>query len=145
MKDHDGLFFVDPDCCELTHFGPGTVVLAFILARINLRSVQEGNTMKRSLSLVLGLAALAMAAPQADARDGCGRGWFYNGRACVQEESGPRFYSDRQIYVPERPHYYRERAYGPPHPTMGSDGSISCNNPNYTWQDGACRPYRGPR
>ena len=27
--------------------------------------------------------------------------------------------------------------------TMGDNGQISCNNPNYTWQDGACKPYRG--
>jgi hypothetical protein len=93
--------------------------------------------MKRLLSVLLGLAAFAMAAPQANARDGCGRGWFYNGRACVQEEAGPRYYDD----------YYRSapRGYGPPRPTMGDNGQVSCNNPNYTWQDGACRPYRGPR
>lgn len=98
--------------------------------------------MKRSLSLLLGVAALAMAAPPAEARDGCGRGWFYNGRACAQEEAGPRYFNDAPVYVPER-NYYRSapRAYGPPHPTVGDNGSISCNNPNYTFHDGACRPY----
>ena len=30
-------------------------------------------------------------------------------------------------------------------PVRGNNGAISCSNPNYTWQDGACRPYRGPR
>jgi hypothetical protein len=103
--------------------------------------------MKRTLSLLLGCAALALAAPQADARDGCGRGWFYNGRACVQEEAGPRYYNDAPMYAPER-QFYRSgppRGYGQPRPTMGDNGQISCNNPNYTWQDGACKPYRGPR
>ena len=104
--------------------------------------------MKRSLSLLFGLAALAMAAPQAEARDGCGQGWFYNGRACVQEDAGPRYYNDGPIYVPQRSYDYRDyrrapRGYGPPRPTMGDNGQISCNNPNYTWQDGACKPYRG--
>ena len=100
--------------------------------------------MKRSLSLLLGVAALAMAAPQADARDGCGRGWFYNGRACVQEEAGPRYFNEAPVYAPER-NYYRSapRVYGPPRPYVGDNGSISCGNPNYTYHDGACRPYRG--
>ena len=108
--------------------------------------------MKRSLSLLLGLAALAMAAPQADARDGCGRGWFYNGQACVQEEESPRFYNDGPVYAPQRSFDDRDygyrpapRGWGPPRPIMGANGQISCNNPNYTWQDGACKPYRGPR
>jgi hypothetical protein len=30
-------------------------------------------------------------------------------------------------------------------PVRGNNGAISCSNPNYTWQDGACKPYRGPR
>ena len=79
-----------------------------------------------------------MAAPQAEARDGCGRGWFYNGRACVQEEAGPRYFNDAPVYAPER-NYYRSapRAYGPPRPIMGDNGTISCGNPNYTWHDGA--------
>ena len=84
--------------------------------------------MKRSLSLLLGLAALATAASQADARDGCGRGWFYNGRACVQEEAGPRYFNDAPVYAPERNYYYRSapRGYGPPRPIMGDNGTISC-------------------
>ena len=100
--------------------------------------------MKRSLSLLLGVAALAMEAPLAEARDGCGRGWFYNGRACVQEEAGPRYFNDAPVYAPER-NYYRSapRAYGPPRPVVGDNGSISCGNPHYTYHDGACRPYGG--
>ena len=99
--------------------------------------------MKRSLSLLLGLAALALAAPHADARDGCGRGWFYNGRACVQEDVGPRYFNERS-YGYRDDYRSAPRAYGPPHPTVGANGQISCNNPNFTWQDGACKPYRGP-
>jgi hypothetical protein len=30
-------------------------------------------------------------------------------------------------------------------PVRGMNGQISCSNPNYTWQDGACKPYRGSR
>jgi hypothetical protein len=30
-------------------------------------------------------------------------------------------------------------------PVRGNNGAISCSNPNYTWQDDACKPYRGPR
>jgi hypothetical protein len=29
-------------------------------------------------------------------------------------------------------------------PVRGRNGAISCSNPRYTWQDGACKPYRGP-
>jgi hypothetical protein len=96
-------------------------------------------------TLVLGIAALAITAFtsfQATARDGCGEGWYFNGRGCAP--MGQRFYGEPPMYAPER-HYYGGWQGGPPRPTVGRNGVVSCNNPNYTWQDGACRPYRGPR
>ena len=71
-------------------------------------------------------------------------------RAAMPAERPHRYYNDGPIYPPER-HYYREQRYrGPPpspynapRPIMGANGQISCNNPHYTWQDGACKPYRG--
>jgi hypothetical protein len=93
-------------------------------------------------ALLFGVAALAVVSSPAVARDGCGRGWFYNGVSCVQEEyrPAPRYYDGPRYYRPEPRVYYDNRV----RPTMGANGSISCGNPRFTWQDGACRPYRGP-
>ena len=33
--------------------------------------------------LLLGIAALSVISTVAEAADGCGRGWYYNGRRCV--------------------------------------------------------------
>ena len=83
--------------------------------------------------------AMVALASVAEARDGCGRGWFHNGVACVQAEG--RYYDDGpRYYRPAPPTYYGNTV----RPTMGANGQISCNNPNYTWQNGACKPYRGP-
>ena len=39
--------------------------------------------------LFVGIAALAVISTVAEARDGCGRGWYYDGRRCVpQDEPG---------------------------------------------------------
>ncbi len=97
-------------------------------------------------ALLIGMATLALVSSQADARDGCGRGWFYNGSACVQDEGGyapaPRRYYDDgpRYYRPEPRVYYGDTV----RPIRTPNGQISCGNPNYTWQNGACRPYRGP-
>jgi hypothetical protein len=41
--------------------------------------------------LFVGIAALAVISTVAEAADGCGRGWYYNGRRCVpQDEPGVR-------------------------------------------------------
>jgi hypothetical protein len=121
-------------------------------------------------SLLFGVAALGLLSMPADARDGCGQGWFFNGVACAQEEGGyqPRYREEyqpgyREEYHPrDREEYhptYRGEYYGGPRyhgpsapnfygntvrPVVGNNGAISCSNPNYTWQDGACKPYRGP-
>lgn len=103
--------------------------------------------MNRLLALALGLAALTALSPPAEARDGCGRGYYFDGYGCrPQGYSGRHYAAPPQVYGYERPRYYAQpRYYGPPRPSMGANGTISCNNPNYTWQNGACRPYTGPR
>ena len=95
--------------------------------------------MTKFLALLLAVAGLTAMAVPANARDGCGRGWYYNGYRCAPERGG---YYGRRSYAP--PPYYERRYYGRPFPQVGSNGSISCGNPNYTFQDGRCRPYRGP-
>jgi hypothetical protein len=78
-------------------------------------------------------------------RDGCGHGWFYNGRACVQDDGKEPRYAPRYRGGGSRYHLPPPSPHNRPRPVMGANGQISCNNPNYTWQDGACKPYRGPR
>src|SRR5204863_7582585 len=55
--------------------------------------------MSRTTALFVGIAALAVISTVAEAADGCGRGWYYNGRRCVpQDEPGygyRRGYEDR--------------------------------------------------
>jgi len=86
------------------------------------------------LSLVLAVAATAAVTmvPTAEARDGCGRGFFYNGYRCVPSDAYGQPYGYRG--------YYGGNVV---RPSVGRNGQISCGNPNYTWQDGACKPYRG--
>jgi hypothetical protein len=105
-------------------------------------------------TLLFGVAALALLSSPAGARDACGRGWFYNGVACAQEEGGyhpgyrgdyhpgyrGEYYGGPRYYQPPARNYYGDTV----RPVRGNNGAISCSNPNYTWQDGACRPYRGP-
>jgi hypothetical protein len=93
--------------------------------------------MVRFLTFLLAVIGLMAVTASADARNGCGRGWFFNGRACVPE----RAYYGRRAYAPS-PYY--GGYYGRPRPMVGANGSVSCGNPNYTFQDGRCKPYRGP-
>jgi hypothetical protein len=94
----------------------------------------------------------------AEARDGCGRGYFFDGYGCRQE----------RYYRPPPPGYYQPpppRYYGPPRdegavfqfnfggggrderhyarPTRNRDGRLTCAQRGYTVQDGVCKPYRG--
>lgn len=102
--------------------------------------------MTRLFSLSLAAVATLIMLSPAEARDGCGRGWYYNGYRCVSAH-GP--YGGYPAYGPyggyrDPGSYYAPNFRGNVvRPTMGRNGSISCSNPNYTWQDGACRPYRG--
>lgn len=93
------------------------------------------------LLFAVGAMTAVVTLSTAEARDGCGRGWYFNGRACVPMD-GPRYGG-----------YYAPRFYGPPRPV----GSVHCNRygdcyrsrphscsvPGYTIQDGVCKPYRG--
>ena len=94
------------------------------------------------LSLLLAAAATVIMLSPAEARDGCGRGWYYNGYRCAPSGGGPYYggsrYNPGSYYAPN----FRGNVV---RPVMGRNGAISCSNPNYTWQDGACKPYRGPR
>src|SRR5437588_6631357 len=58
--------------------------------------------MSRITALFVGIAALSIISTVAEGADGCGRGWYYNGRRCVpQDEPGYRpgyrrdYYEDR--------------------------------------------------
>jgi hypothetical protein len=91
--------------------------------------------------LTLFVAAAATAAvtmsTTAEARDGCGRGAYFNGHRCVSLHGHyGRYHDPGSYYAPN----FRGNAV---RPTRGRDGAISCSNRNYTWQDGACKPYRG--
>ena len=94
-------------------------------------------------------AAATVTVSSAQARDNCGRGWFFNGAACVQEE-GPRYRPEPRYYQ-EQPQFRQERYYddGPRYRGGGNgmyrgpDGQMHCNNRSFTVQDGMCKPYRG--
>lgn len=107
--------------------------------------------MKTMLAAVLGLAALAALPAPSQAADGCGRGWYNNGYRCAPMH-GPRYgyYGERPHYYrePYRPYYrehYRPRYADPGHPYgyRYNYGDPRCGRPNYTIQDGVCKPYRG--
>jgi hypothetical protein len=100
-------------------------------------------------SLLLAAATLAVACTAAEARDGCGRGLYFDGYRCVREHYAPP----------------PDRYYGPPRdegpvvrfdfggggggggryaaPVRGRDGRLSCAQRGYTVQDGLCKPYTG--
>ena len=98
------------------------------------------------LSLLLAGAAMLIAVSAAEARDGCGRGWFFNGVACAQQE-GPRggygyrgggYYGGGRYFDPGSPQAPNFRG-NIVRPTVGNNGAMSCSNHIYTWIDGACR------
>jgi hypothetical protein len=107
--------------------------------------------MSRITALFVGIAALTIVSTVAEAADGCGRGWYYNGRRCVpQDEPG---YGYRGDYGPpiERGPVLRfdlgggrrdEARYSPPNPAFKTWNNCP---PNFTVQDGLCKPYTGPR
>lgn len=111
-------------------------------------------------SLLLGIVALIAISTGAEAADGCGRGMFYNGRRCVPQD-GPGYGPPPYQRGYGEPRY--ERGYGPPvergpqlRLDLGSrrdEGRYSPPNPafktfnncppNFTVQDGLCKPYTG--
>ena len=115
--------------------------------------------MSRITVLLVGTAALTLISTSfvstvVEARDGCGRGWYYNGRGCVPEE-GPGYRGDygppgRYDEPPVAGPLLRfdlggrrdEPRYSPPNPAFKTWNNCP---PNYTVQDGLCKPYTGPR
>ncbi len=88
--------------------------------------------MKPLMLAALGLAALAASSSLAQAADGCGRGFFWNGYRCAPMRGfGPPVYREYR----EGPRYYAPRG-----PNCYAGG---CCPPHYTIQDGVCKPYRG--
>jgi hypothetical protein len=96
------------------------------------------------------LAFAAASVEVAAAADGCGRGRYWNGYRCAGGGGGGYYrgpqgyggggYPSAQVYGPPRVQRsmrcdYRGRCY--------AYGPASCGNPNYTVQDGVCKPYRG--
>jgi hypothetical protein len=114
--------------------------------------------MRAILMTAVAAVALGSLSSAAEARDGCGRGWFYNGSACVQEEG--QSYSRQPYYepppaYPQSPYYAPEPGYGPPRgrgyggqTNRGQDcytvrGQRICCPKGWTVQDGTCKPYSG--
>ena len=91
---------------------------------------------RKLISVALGVAAVAALSGGAEARDGCGPGWYFDGYRCrpmAREYYGPPRYVPGPRYVdPAHPYGYRYN-YGDPR----------CGRPNYTIQDGVCKPYSG--
>ena len=91
---------------------------------------------RKLISVALGVAAVAALSSGAEARDGCGPGWYFDGYRCRpmgREYYGPPRYVPGPRYVdPAHPYGYRYN-YGDPR----------CGRPNYTIQDGVCKPYAG--
>jgi hypothetical protein len=131
--------------------------------------------MSRIAALFVGIAALGVISAVAKAEDdGCGRGWYYDGRGCVPLNQ-PGYYPPPppppppppDYYPPPPPAYYLpppgydyeapvergpqlrfdpgfqdddEARYFPPNPNFKTWNNCA---PNFTVQDGLCKPYRG--
>jgi hypothetical protein len=68
--------------------------------------------MSRVTALFVGVAALTVISTAAEAAQGCGRGWYDNGRRCVpQDDVGYR--SHHRRYVDEDDIGYRRRHHRP--------------------------------
>lgn len=88
--------------------------------------------------VLIGFAALMALAGAAEARDGCGGGFFFNGVRCVPMRAAPP-----PGYRPPPPRAWAPAGldrWGQPTYFPGPRGSCP---PRYTVQDGICKPYRG--
>ncbi len=88
--------------------------------------------------VLIGFAALMALASAAEARDGCGGGFFFNGVRCVPMRAAPPpgFRPPQpRAWAPAGPDRWGQPTYFP-----GPRGSCP---PRYTVQDGVCKPYRG--
>lgn len=97
--------------------------------------------------ILLVTAALLAFVGVAEARDGCGRGWYYNGYRCVPM-AGPPVVVAPPVYAPPPPPRYvapRGFVYAGPdrwgkpqyYPMRGRCPA------GFTVQSGLCKPYRG--
>jgi hypothetical protein len=99
---------------------------------------------KTVVAAALGLAVIAGGSTASHAAQGCGPGWYYNGYRCVPAH-GPRYrdYDGGRFYR-ERPRNYGGYAdRGHPYGYNHNYGDPRCGRPNYTIQDGVCKPYTG--
>jgi len=103
--------------------------------------------MSRITAVFVGIAALTIVSTVAQARDGCGSGWYYNGRRCVPQDEPGYYRPERRGYEDRGPGIRLdlggrrdEARYGPPNPSFKTWNNCP---PNYTVQDGLCKPYRG--
>jgi hypothetical protein len=106
--------------------------------------VNEVSTGRKNMrKILLALAALTAFAGVAEARDGCGRGWFYNGYRCVPSGPPPGAY----IPPPPAPRYVAPRGFafaGPDRWGHPQYYPIRGRCPQgFTVQSGLCKPYRG--
>src|SRR6266498_3744291 len=114
-----------------------------------------GGNMSRMTALFVGVAALTVISTVAEAEDGCGRGWYYNGRRCVpmdapmyrRDYGPPQYRGDYGPPVDRGPGLRLdlggrrdEARYSPPNPAFKTWNNCP---PNFTVQDGLCKPYRG--
>jgi hypothetical protein len=100
--------------------------------------------------VLIGLAALVSLASAAEARDGCGPGFFFNGIRCVPMRAGPPPViiapppPPRVVVAPPRgPRGWAPAGldrWGQPMYIPSPRGACP---PRYTVQDGVCKPYRG--
>jgi len=99
--------------------------------------------MRRITAIALGVLAIGLGGVEnSEARDGCGRGRFFNGYACVRE-----YYEQPQIYAPAPQYYGEPRNYGQPgyygrNRAPSRDPNAVCP-PRWTMQGGQCKPYTG--
>ncbi len=107
--------------------------------------------MKTVFAVAFGLAVLAGGATTSQAADGCGPGWYDNGYRCVPMRRY-RYYDERPRYrgYDEGPRFYYREGYrggygdrGHPYGYNHNYGDPRCGRPNYTIQDGVCKPYTG--
>src|SRR5256885_8808225 len=104
---------------------------------------KEAQHMSRTTALFVGIAALSIISTVTEAADGCGRGWYYNGRRCVPED-GPRYEPQyRRDYERDRGPQLRldlggrrdEARYSPPNPAFKTWNNLP---PHFTLQDRPC-------
>jgi hypothetical protein len=111
--------------------------------------------MRKTFLALAALTACAVATPVeftgvAEARDGCGRGFYFDGFRCVPMRAGPPpvVVVPPPVYVPPPPRYVAPRGFvfagpdrwGKPQYYPGPRGQCPRD---FTLQSGLCKPYRG--